>query len=108
MHQRLLHQPTRRERKLQTIMQSTKDVLPEVLQPPKLWNPNIIYLPFTFESGPRQGFKRQILKWWNKCFVFTGSKVAHVQVKFATHTNRTLPDFFVRKKPPRKLLAART
>jgi hypothetical protein len=103
LHQKLLYQPTRREQ-LQQANITEIGQLPVSLTTKKVWNPNIMYATYYFETGPRIAFKRKVLTWWKKYYGKPGSKVAHVQLKFATKTNRTLENFFVHKKPPREML----
>ena len=104
LHQKLLHQPTRREKQPQAI--PTEDVaqMPETLMRKKPWNPNILYAPYQFESGPRTAFGPIFRAWWEEYFRRQGSKVAHVKVKFSAKSNRTLEQCFVHKKPPKELL----
>ena len=56
LHQKLLHQPTRREKQLQTTTTTNILQIPESLMRRKAWNPNILYAPYQFESGPRTAF----------------------------------------------------
>ena len=104
-HEKLLHQPTRREKQLQTTPTDIAQI-PESLMRKKPWNPNILYAPYQFESGPRTAFGPIFRAWWEEYFCRQGSSVAHVKVKFSAKSNRTLEQCFVRKKPPKELLKA--
>ncbi|CAF4346110.1 unnamed protein product [Rotaria socialis] len=64
----------------------------------KPWNPNFLYVPHRFATGPALTFKHRFRAWWKKYYLKQESKVAHVKVKFATKTNRTLENIFVHKK----------
>ena len=104
LHQKLLHQPTRREKQLQAIPTADVAQMPESLMRKKAWNPNILYAPYQFESGPRTAFGPIFRAWWEEYFRRQGSKVAHVKVKFAAKSNRTMEQCFVRKKPSKEML----
>ena len=106
LHQKLLHQPTRREKELQE-MTTEIDQIPDTLMRCKPWNPNILYARYKFESGPRLAFPKAFRQWWHDYFVQTESNAAHVKVKFAINSNRTLEQFLVHKKPPREMLRKR-
>jgi hypothetical protein len=103
LHQKLLHQPTRREKQLQA---TTTDIpqIPESIMRKKAWNKNILYAPYQFESGPRTAFGPVFRAWWEEYFRRQGYKVAHVKLKFSAKSNRTLEQCFVHKKPPKELL----
>jgi hypothetical protein len=103
LHQKLLHQPTRREKQLQA---TTTDIpqIPESLMKKKAWDNNILYAPYQFESGPRTAFGPIFRGWWEEYFRRQGSPVAHVKLKFSAKSNQTLEQCFVHKKPPKELL----
>jgi hypothetical protein len=103
LHQKLLHQPTRREKQLQA-MPTENDQIPEILQKSKPWDPNIMYAPYKFESGPRIAFQKEFRTWWHAYFVSTESNVAHVKVRFSIQSNQVLEHFLVHKKPTRETL----
>ncbi|CAF1369975.1 unnamed protein product [Didymodactylos carnosus] len=104
LHHKLLHQPTRREKQLQAIPTDGVAQMLESLMRKKAWNPNILYAPYQFESGPRTAFGPIFRAWWEEYFRRQGSKVAHMKVKFSAKSNRTLEQCFVHKKPPKELL----
>ena len=106
LHQKLLHQPTRREKELQG-MNTAIDQIPDALMRRKLSDPNILYARYQFESGPRQQFPKEFRKWWEDYFVETQSNAAHVKFNFAINSNQTLEEFLVHKKPPREMLKRR-
>jgi hypothetical protein len=103
LHQKLLHQPTRREKQLQAVQTDIAQI-PDSLTRKKAWNPNILYAPYHFESGPRSAFGPTFRSWWEEYFRRQGSTVAHVKLKFSAKSNRTLEQYFVHKKPPKELL----
>jgi hypothetical protein len=106
LHQKLLHQPTRREKEYQD-MSTDIDQIPEKLRKCKPWNSNIMYAKYKYESGPRQEFRRAFRIWWHDHFVQTQSNAAHVAVKFSVQSNQTLEQFLVHKKPPQAMLRKR-
>ncbi|CAF3431434.1 unnamed protein product, partial [Rotaria sp. Silwood2] len=59
LHQVLLYQPTRREKELLKMKSIEDGQIPEALSTNKPWDPNILYIPHRFESGPQLTFKRQ-------------------------------------------------
>ena len=103
LHEKLLHQPTRREKQLQA---TTSDIpqIPESIMRKTAWNKNILYAPYQFESGPRIAFGPIFRAWWEEYFRRQESKVAHVKLKFSAKSHRTLEQWFVHKKPPKELL----
>ena len=105
-HQKLLNQPTRREKELRGVA-TDRDQIPEKLRKFKPWNPNILYAKYKFESAPRLDFPKTFRMWWHEHFVHTESNAAHVAVKLSIKNNQTLEKFFVHKKPPREMLRKR-
>ena len=103
LHQKLLHQATRREKQLQAAPADIAQI-PEPLMRKKAWNPSILYAPYQFESGPRTAFGPIFRTWWKEYLCRQGSSVAHVKVKFSAKSNRTLEQCFMRKKPSQELL----
>ena len=104
LHQKLLHQPTRREKQLQAIPTDDVAQMPEPLMRKKACNPNILYAPYQFESRLRTAFGPIFRAWWEEYFRRQGSKVAHVKVKFSAKSNRTLEQCLVHKKPLKEML----
>ena len=102
LHHRLLHEPSRREKRLSTMIKD-HDVLPTVLQR-KIWNTKLMYPRFTYESGPIRQLKPAIHHWWKKWYRYPGSLVNDVRLRVCNNTNPTLEDEFVHKKPSRNLL----
>ena len=102
LHNQLLYQPTRREKQLTKMMQDPVKS-PVVLQP-KIWNANIMYPRYLFDSGLTTGLPKEFYHWWKKYYVFPESFVKDIQIRLVTSTNRTLESFFIHKKPPREML----
>jgi hypothetical protein len=69
LHQKLLHQPTRREKQLQSTT-TTIDIpqIPQSLMRKKAWDKNVLYAPYQFESGPRTEFGPIFRTWWEEYF----------------------------------------
>ena len=104
LHQKLLHQPTRREKQLQATTTTDIPQIPDSLMRKKAWNPNILYAPYQFERGPRTAFGPIFRAWWEEYLRRQGSSVAHVELKFSAKSNRSLEQSFVHKKPQQELL----
>lgn len=102
LHQNLLNQPTRREKQLQTMMQDPVRA-PAILQP-KIWNQQLLFPRYLFDSGLTNTFQKRFKKWWKTYFAFSGSPVQQVKVRLVATTNRTLESFLIHKKPPKEIL----
>ena len=102
LHNKLLYQPTRREKQLHRMTQDPVKS-PVVLQP-NIWNADIMYLRYLFDSGLTIDLPKEFYEWWKKFYVFPESFVKDVQIRLVTSTNRTLESFFIHKKPPREML----
>jgi hypothetical protein len=102
LHQTLLHQPTRHEKKLETMMQNPVEN-PLVLQP-KIWSKELMYPHYLFDTSLTSNLPNQFYKWWKTYYAFSGSPVENIKVRIVTNTNRTLESFFIHKKPSREIL----
>jgi hypothetical protein len=102
LHQTLLYQATLREKQLQIMMQDPVRT-PSVLQT-KIWNKELIYPCYLFDTGLTLHLPREFYKWCKTYYVFPGSPAETVKVRAVTNTNRTLESFFIHKKPPRQML----
>jgi len=102
LHQTLLNQPTRREKKLHLMIQDP--IRTTLVLQPKIWNKQLMYPRYLFDTNLTVQFPNEFYKWWKKNYAFTGSPVEHVKVRLVANTNRTLEHFFIHKKPPRDKL----
>lgn len=102
LHRTLLHQPTRREKQL-TVMMKDPVVTPVVLQQ-KIWNMQMLYPHYIFDTGLSVHFPNDFYRWWKMYYAFPGSFVERVEVRLVANTNRTLERFIIRKKPPTEVL----
>ncbi len=102
LHKTLLHQSIRREKKLNIMMQNPVEN-PLVLQP-KIWNKELMYLRYLFDTSLTSNLPKQFYKWWKTYYAFPGSPSQHIKVILITNTNPTLESFFIHKKPPREIL----
>ena len=102
LHQKSLHQSTRREKQLNEMMQDPVQS-PLVLQP-KIWNKKVMYPHYIFESGQSIGFSKEFYKWWKTYYDCLTSPVHDVQIRLVADTNRTLECYFIHKKPARNIL----
>lgn len=73
LHQNLLYQPTRREKRLQIMMQDFVRA-PAVLQP-KIWNRQLMFPRYLFDLELKTTFQKRFKKWWKTYFAFSGSLV---------------------------------
>ena len=96
LHQRLIQQPTRRERE-------REEKIDDQQQRPE-YNKKEIRVYFTFESGPKLEFKNELRRLWNRHFVYPGSPMNSVTLKIGTQSHRSLHQLLVKKKPPRSML----
>ncbi|CAF1203331.1 unnamed protein product [Adineta steineri] len=99
LHQKLLHLPTRREKKYQRQTTDGNDILVD-----KQWNRKILMLSHTYESGPSTNFRREFRKLWTKYYVYKESVVKNARTMITALNNPSLNDLLVRKKPPASLL----
>ena len=102
LHQRLLNQPTRREKLLRTMLQDPIRT-PTVLQT-KVWDKDIMFPRYPFDSFNCRYFKQEFYKWWHKYYAFNGSPLQQVKVRLVPNTERTLETFFIHKKPDKDIL----
>lgn len=75
---------------------------PPILQK-RPWDSTIMYLRYTFESGPRSQFSYQFYSWWTK-HQYAESPVKNIQIRLIPDTNRTLENFLIHKKPSKDIL----
>jgi len=102
LHQTLLYQPTRRQKKLNNMMQNPVEA-PLVLQP-KIWNKDLLYPNYLFDTSLTMNLPNEFYKWWKIYYAFPGSPLQHIKVILVTNINRTLESFFIRKKPRKEIL----
>ena len=102
LHHNLLHQPIRREKQFQTMIQDPVRT-PVVLQA-RIWDRQFMFPRYLYESPAMIDFKTKFKEWWRKYYAFPGSPVEPVTVTIVANTNRTLGNLFIHKKPPRELL----
>ena len=102
LHHKLLYQPTRREKHLQIMMQDPVNN-PVVLQP-KIWNKELMYPRYLFDTGLTTTLPKEFYKWWKTYYAFPGSPFENVKVRVVSDTYRTLESFFIHKKPSREVL----
>ena len=76
---------------------------PDVLQP-NIWDCKVTYPSYIFDSRLTIHFPKEFHTWWQKHYVYTGSKVNDVKVRLVPKTNRTLEHLFIHKKPPKEIL----
>ncbi|CAF1407958.1 unnamed protein product [Rotaria sp. Silwood1] len=102
LHEQLFHQPTRREKQLQAMVQDPIRS-PTVLQQ-KIWDSNKMYPRYVFDGSTSTDFQKQFYKWWRSCYGNTASPLKSITVRLAATTNQTLKVFLIHKKPPKEIL----
>jgi len=102
LHESLLHQSTRREKQLSKMIQDPIRY-PTVLQP-KIWNSQILYPRYKFDSSLSKHFQSKFQIWWKTYYGFHASPIENIQVKMVADTNPTLEQNFIQKKPSKLLL----
>ncbi|CAM4987290.1 unnamed protein product [Rotaria socialis] len=102
LHQKLLHQPTKREIGKNAIKKDPI-LFPPVLQT-KAWNSKVMYLRYPFEMGPNTTFPRQFFEWWKKHYQYQGSPANRIQIRVVPKTNDSLQNFLIHAKPTKAIL----
>jgi hypothetical protein len=95
-HEKLLGQPTRREKQQQNIALNGNRQ--------QTSNRKEIRVYFTFESGPMLNFKRELKSLWEKHYINNNPLNNNVRLNIGTTSNRNLNQLFVKKKPPKAML----
>ena len=107
LHQKLIIQPTRRERiQNKTDLEQNLHLSKEMQQ--RQWNKKEIQVYYTYESGPKSTFTREIHSLWKKYYIYEGSPMHNTTLKISTNTNKSLHHLLVKKKPTRSKLLATT
>ena len=88
LHQKLLHQPTRREKELQE-MTTEIDQIPDTLMRCKPWNQNVLYARYKFESGPRLAFPKH--------FASGGTTISSIQSPMLLMSRSNLPSTVIER-----------
>ena len=101
LHQQLLHQPTRREQRLQNRSGHSENSL---CRRQRHENKNQILIHHTFESGPLLNFKSQYRQLWNQSYVTSGTRIGKPRLIIGSTNNPCLQNLFVWKKPSRTML----
>ena len=102
LHNQSLYELTRREKQLASMIQDPVRN-PTGLQP-KIWDSDVMYPRYVFDSGLTIYLPKEIHTWWKMYIAFPGSPVENVKVRIVTGTNRTLECFLICKKSPREIL----
>ncbi|CAF2729090.1 unnamed protein product [Rotaria sp. Silwood2] len=79
LHKKLLQQPTRREKILQTLMEDPVKN-PEVLRI-KIWNRTVMHLRYLFDSALTIHFPIEFYRWWKNYYVYPGSNINNVKIR---------------------------
>jgi hypothetical protein len=91
LHQKLLNQPSRREREQQN--DQTKPM-----------NNKVITVHFTFDTGPMVQFRKELRRLWEKHYIYKGSPMNAVALSIRPRTNKSLCQLLVKKKPAQEIL----
>ncbi|CAF3167240.1 unnamed protein product, partial [Rotaria sp. Silwood2] len=79
LHKRLLHQPTRREKQLNMMLQDPIES-PTVLQP-RIWDNNVMYPRYRYDSSIPIDFPKIFYQWWRTYFANNVSIMKNVKVR---------------------------
>ena len=102
LHQKLLYQPTRREKQLNEMMQDPPETL-TVMQT-KIWDKKLMFPHYMFHGKRSNNFLQVFYKWWQTYYYCDKSPVHDVRIRLIPDTYRTLESFFIHKKPSRDVL----
>jgi hypothetical protein len=103
LHQKLIVQPTRRERTQNTtILEQNVHLSNEIQQ--QQWSKKEIHVYYTYQSGPMSTFKHEIRSLWKKYYIYQGSSMNNTTLKINTSTSKSLHHLLVKKKPTRSKL----
>ena len=102
LHQRLAQQPTRREKRLQNMLQDPIRS-PPILQT-KVWDKTIMFPRYQFDSSTSKKLKSNFYKWWQSNYALKSSSLEAVKVRLVSNLEQTLEKFFIHKKPTKELL----
>lgn len=102
LHQRLLQQPTRKEKALNNIFHDPIRS-PTALEI-KEWDKTVMLPKSKFDGSTFNVFKKQFYEWWKKYYADNGSTVQNVKVRLVAKPNRTLETFLIHKKPNKEIL----
>ncbi|CAF1527147.1 unnamed protein product, partial [Rotaria sordida] len=78
LHQTLLHQLTRREKKLIKMMHDPIET-PLVLRP-KIWNKELVYPSYLYDTSLTTNLPNQIYKWWETYHALPGSPLQDIKL----------------------------
>lgn len=106
LHQKLILQPTRREREQQKTILQFNAWVPGQNQSRSEWNKKEMRVYFTFESGPMLPFKRELHRLWKKHYIYDGSPMNDVTLQIGTRNNKSLQQLLIKNKPPRSMLVS--
>jgi hypothetical protein len=102
LYQTSLYQPTRREKKFNMMMQNPVEA--SLILQQKIWNAEVMYPRYLFDSGLTIPLPKSFHTWWKTYFEFPGSPLEHVKVQLVTKTNYTIERLFIHKKPAPQIL----
>lgn len=88
LDEKLLNQPSRRERDLQKNTTHRKQIT----------------VNFTFENGPMLQFPKELRRLWKQYYIYKGSPLNAVSLNIRPRTNQSLCQLLVKKNPSKKIL----
>lgn len=95
-HRELLNQPTLREKNQQNLY--LQDNQQQNL------NNNEIYIHYTFESGSKLKFQKELNNLWKTYYLDNNPIRQNLQLKIGTRSNKSLHQLLVKKKPSKTML----
>ena len=88
LHDKLLNQPSRREREQQSNITHKKQIT----------------VNFTFENGPMLKFQKELRRLWKQHYIYQGSPLNAVSLNIRPRTNKSLCQLLIKKKPAKQIL----
>lgn len=67
-------------------------------------SPNVMYTPYTFQTGSNPTLPQLYSKWWQKYYQYPGSPTSRIQIQYIPKTNSRLQNFLMQHKPPKSIL----
>ena len=102
LHDRLLNQPTRREKVLLVPLQNAITA-PQVLQP-KIWDKTVMFPRYLHALHISQDITKHLHNWWREHYGAIIPRCENIRVRLIATTDRTLETQLIKKKPSKNLL----
>lgn len=104
LHRQVLDRETKQDITFKTLDKKQLVLHPPVMNSKSPWDRTLLFLSYTYESGPGQNFSRTFNDWWKKNYLYPGSPATRINVRLAVRNNPTLKKRLIRKRPPTHIL----